>query len=49
MVFRIQLLPPSETFIVAQAVAMRRFSPFFVGWRKMAGIELATKHQLDGR
>ena len=40
MVFRIQLLPPSETFIVAQAVAMQRFSPFFVGWRKMAGIDL---------
>ena len=40
MVFRIQLLPPSETFIVAQAVAMRRFTPFFVGWRKMAGIDL---------
>ena len=40
VVFRIQLLPPSETFIVAQAAAMRRFSPFFVGWRKIAGIDL---------
>jgi colanic acid/amylovoran biosynthesis glycosyltransferase len=40
VIFRIQLLPPSETFIVTQAGAMRRFSPFFVGWRKMAGIEL---------
>ena len=40
VIFRIQLLPPSETFIVAQAAAMRRFSPFFVGWRRMAGIEL---------
>lgn len=40
VVFRIQLLPPSETFIVAQAIAMRRFAPFFVGWRKMAGIDL---------
>jgi colanic acid/amylovoran biosynthesis glycosyltransferase len=40
VVFRIQLLPPSETFIAAQAGAMRRFSPFFVGWRKIAGIEL---------
>jgi colanic acid/amylovoran biosynthesis glycosyltransferase len=40
VVFRIQLLPPSETFIVAQAAAMRRFSPYFVGWRRMAGIEL---------
>jgi colanic acid/amylovoran biosynthesis glycosyltransferase len=40
LVFRIQLLPPSETFIVAQAIAMRRFAPFFVGWRKLAGLEL---------
>jgi colanic acid/amylovoran biosynthesis glycosyltransferase len=40
VVFRIQLLPPSETFIVAQAAAMRRFSPFFVGWRRMAGIDV---------
>jgi glycosyltransferase involved in cell wall biosynthesis len=40
LVFRIQLLPPSETFIVAQAAAMRRFSPFFVGWRRMAGIDV---------
>jgi hypothetical protein len=40
VIFRIQLLPPSETFIVTQAAAMRRFSPFFVGWRRMAGIEL---------
>jgi colanic acid/amylovoran biosynthesis glycosyltransferase len=40
VVFRIQLLPPSETFIVAQASAMRRFAPFFVGWRKMTGIAM---------
>jgi colanic acid/amylovoran biosynthesis glycosyltransferase len=40
VVFRIQLLPASETFIVAQAAAMRRFSPYFVGWRRMAGIDL---------
>ena len=50
VVFRIQLLPPSETFIVAQAAAMRRFSPFFVGWRRMAGIELPeqTSWTVDG-
>ena len=40
VVFRTLLLPPSETFIATQAVAMRRFSPFFVGWRKTAGIDL---------
>jgi colanic acid/amylovoran biosynthesis glycosyltransferase len=40
VIFRTLLLPPSETFIAAQAVAMRRFSPFFVGWRKITGISL---------
>jgi colanic acid/amylovoran biosynthesis glycosyltransferase len=40
VVFRTLLLPPSETFIATQAVAMQRFSPFFVGWRKTAGIDL---------
>jgi colanic acid/amylovoran biosynthesis glycosyltransferase len=40
VIFRTLLLPPSETFIATQAVAMRRFSPFFVGWRKTAGIDL---------
>jgi colanic acid/amylovoran biosynthesis glycosyltransferase len=40
VVFRIQLLPPSETFIVAQGAAMRRFTPFYVGWRRTPGIEL---------
>ncbi len=50
VVFRIQLLPISETFIVTQAAAMRRFSPFFVGWRRMAGIELPedTSWTVDG-
>jgi colanic acid/amylovoran biosynthesis glycosyltransferase len=40
VIFRTLLLPPSETFIATQAVAMRRFSPFFVGWRETAGIDL---------
>jgi colanic acid/amylovoran biosynthesis glycosyltransferase len=50
VIFRIQLLPPSETFIVAQAAAMRRFTPFFVGWRRMAGIDLPedTSWTVDG-
>jgi glycosyltransferase involved in cell wall biosynthesis len=50
VIFRIQLLPPSETFIVTQAAAMRRFSPFFVGWRRMPGIELppANSWTVDG-
>ena len=50
LIFRIQLLPPSETFIVTQAAAMQQFSPYFVGWRKMAGIELPaeTSWTVDG-
>jgi colanic acid/amylovoran biosynthesis glycosyltransferase len=50
VVFRIQLLPISETFIVTQAAAMRRFSPFFVGWRRTPGIELPedTSWTVDG-
>jgi colanic acid/amylovoran biosynthesis glycosyltransferase len=43
VIFRIQLLPPSETFIVNQAAAMQQFSPYFVGWRKVAGIELPAR------
>jgi colanic acid/amylovoran biosynthesis glycosyltransferase len=50
LIFRIQLLPASETFIVAQAAAMQQFSPYFVGWRRMAGIELPvdTSWTVDG-
>jgi colanic acid/amylovoran biosynthesis glycosyltransferase len=44
VIFRIQLLPPSETFIVAQAEAMQQFSPYFVGWRRTAGIELPAEN-----
>jgi colanic acid/amylovoran biosynthesis glycosyltransferase len=35
---------------VTQAAAMRRFSPFFVGWRRTAGIELPqdTSWTVDG-
>jgi hypothetical protein len=50
LIFRIHLLAPSETFIVEQAAAMRRFSPYFVGWRRMAGIPLPnnTSWTVDG-
>jgi glycosyltransferase involved in cell wall biosynthesis len=40
VIFRIQLLPRSETFIVNQAAAMRHFDPYFVGWRRVAGLEV---------
>jgi colanic acid/amylovoran biosynthesis glycosyltransferase len=50
LIFRTNLLAPSETFIVAQAGAMRRFSPYFVGWRRMAGIAISedTSWTVDG-
>ena len=40
LIFRIQLLPRSETFITTQAAALRQFSPFFIGWRRMQGQDL---------
>jgi glycosyltransferase involved in cell wall biosynthesis len=50
LIFRTNLLAPSETFIAAQAGAMRQFSPYFVGWRRMAGIALPndTSWIVDG-
>jgi colanic acid/amylovoran biosynthesis glycosyltransferase len=50
LIFRTNLLAPSETFIVAQAAAMRQFSPYFVGWRRMAGIAISedTSWTVDG-
>jgi colanic acid/amylovoran biosynthesis glycosyltransferase len=38
VIFRIELLPRSETFIATQAAAMRRYEPYFVGWRRVAGL-----------
>jgi glycosyltransferase involved in cell wall biosynthesis len=40
VIFRIQLLPRSETFIARQAEAMKLFQPYFVGWRRVDGLEL---------
>ena len=39
-IYRHELLAPSETFIHAQAGALRTFEPVFVGLRTTAGIEL---------
>jgi colanic acid/amylovoran biosynthesis glycosyltransferase len=52
VIFRIQLLPRSETFVVTQAAAMRRYKPFFVGWRRVAGLEVPEEKSWtadDGR
>jgi colanic acid/amylovoran biosynthesis glycosyltransferase len=42
VIFRIELLPRSETFIAAQAAAMRHYEPYFVGWRRVDGLEFPT-------
>ena len=40
LIYRSQLLPPSETFIKSQAASMKTFRPFFVGRSRVPGIEL---------
>ncbi|MGC2636074.1 MAG: glycosyltransferase, partial [Acidobacteriaceae bacterium] len=41
LVFRADLLPPSETFIATQAHALRRYAPTFAGLRRLhAGFEV---------
>ena len=42
LIFRTHLLRPSETFIRGQAAAMRRFNPFFVGWKRVSGLDLPS-------
>lgn len=41
LIYRDHLLPFSETFILSQADALRGYSPFFAGRRRVAGIDLA--------
>lgn len=40
LIYRDHLLPFSETFILSQADAMRVYSPFFAGRRRVPGIDL---------
>lgn len=40
LVFRSRLLPASETFIQAQTAALRRYEPYFLGRKHVAGLEL---------
>lgn len=40
LIFRSDLLPPSETFITSQAHALRRYQPCFAGLRRVPGILL---------
>lgn len=44
LIFRADLLPPSETFVAAQAHALRRYSPVFTGLRRIrTGLELDSE------
>lgn len=41
LIFRVDLLPSSETFVAAQAHALRRYKPIFAGLRRVrAGLEI---------
>ncbi len=47
LIFRSELLPPSETFIPAQACGLRRFSPFFAGLRAVpASLSIDSEESL---
>ena len=42
LIFRYEVLPASETFIISQARALRRYRPFFAGIeRSKAGLHIA--------
>ncbi|NJM68812.1 MAG: glycosyltransferase [Scytonema sp. RU_4_4] len=43
LIYRNNLLPPSETFVQNQAEALRRFTPFYVGSRRVQGLQLPNE------
>src|SRR5512143_3838985 len=40
IIYRDRLLPASETFVRSQALALTGYSPFFVGSKRVAGLDL---------
>lgn len=38
MIYRDLLLPPSETFVLGQAEALQRFTPYYIGSRRTQGL-----------
>jgi colanic acid/amylovoran biosynthesis glycosyltransferase len=40
IIYRDRLLPPSETFIYSQAENLTRYCPYYVGSRRVAGLDL---------
>ena len=46
IIFNSHLLPPSQTFIRDPAEKLKRYTPFFVGSRRVPGLELPSKRTL---
>lgn len=46
LIFNGRLLLPSETFIKAQAESLKKFSPYYVGARRVVGLPLASERAL---
>lgn len=46
LIYRNNLLPPSETFVQKQAEALQRFTPFYVGSRRVQGLQLPEARTL---
>ncbi|MBI3159191.1 MAG: glycosyltransferase [Chloroflexi bacterium] len=46
LIYRDELLPFSETFILAQSGALHRYDPFFVGSRRVPGLLVAPDRSL---
>lgn len=45
LIYRNELLPPSETFVLSQATALRRFEPVFAGLMRVGdSLDLAAHH-----
>lgn len=45
LIFRSRLLPASETFIQAQAAALTRYEPYFLGRKRVRGLALPAERQ----
>lgn len=45
-VYRDRLLPPSETFVLAQGESLRRFTPYYLGSRRVPGLPLPEERTL---
>jgi glycosyltransferase involved in cell wall biosynthesis len=43
LIYRNNLLPPSETFVQNQAEALQRFTPYYVGSRRVQGLQLPSE------